>query len=235
MSLLRTIVHHFVTPSGNPRPTAHEGFVPPDEEPDRACAEPAPRTPSGIAVLCGPGDALSLGAALGLALADRNRSPVVAVCVWTGGPHGPSGSPHGPAVPAARRLAASLARRGHDVRCAGRLAVVHLPAASEDAALQARRASGAAGAAPTALAVGGPRSAAFDDLLREQDLVVVAAPSGTEQALTRLALEGLATRGVRACACDLISSQLARAVAVAGLALLPAARRALADPLDALA
>ncbi|HEY1540257.1 MAG TPA: hypothetical protein VGF63_12720 [Solirubrobacteraceae bacterium] len=85
------------------------------------------------------------------------------------------------------------------------------------------------------LALGGPRSTAFDDLLREQDLVVVAAPCGTEQALTRLALEELATRRVRACACELISSQLARAVAVAGLTLLPAARRALAVPLDALA
>ena len=97
-----------------------------------------------------------------------------------------------PAMPAARRLGATLGARGHDARAAGRLAVVRLPDAPEDAAVQARRATAAAGGAPTVLALGGARVAAFDALLADQDLVVVATPSGTDPALARLALAGLA-------------------------------------------
>ena len=57
------------------------------------------------------------------------------------------------------------------------------PRRHADAAVQARRAAAAAGDAPTVLALGGPRVAAFDELLAEQDLVVVATPSGTDPAL----------------------------------------------------
>lgn len=269
MSLLRSVLEHFVLPSGSPRPAAHEDFVPPDEGPDRACAEPAPRTPSGVAappapsdgelppfpsavamppgpsglglprtpsgvaVLCTAGDAPSLGAALGLALARRCRAPVVAVCVWTAGAPAQAGW-RAPATPGTRRLAAAFAARGLAARAAGRLALVHLPAAAEDAAVGARRATAAAGAAPTVLALGGPRVAAFDALLAEQDLVVVASPRGTDPALARLALAGLEPVVARACVCEVPGSHPARVLATSGLTLLPSARRALAGPVEAL-
>jgi hypothetical protein len=233
MTLLRTVVEHFVTSPGHPQPAVHEDFVRPDEGPERACAEPAPRTPTGIAVLSAAGDAHPLGAALGLAIARRRRAPVVAVCVWTGDLT-PAAGWRAPALPAARRLAGALAARGHDARAAGRLAVVRLPVASGDAAAQARRAAAAAGAAPMVLALGGPRVAAFDALLAEQDLVVVATPSDTDPALARLAVAGLSSQAARACVCE-VPAQPARSFAAAGLALLPSARRALAAPFEELA
>jgi hypothetical protein len=233
VSLLRSVLEHFVMPSGSPRPAAHEDFVPPDEGPDRACAEPAPRTPSGVALLTTATDAPALGAALGLALAGRFRAPVVAVCVWTAGAAAQT-SWRAPATPGARRLAGAFAGRGLCARAAGRLAIVQLPSGAEDAAAVARRAIAAAGSAPTVLALGGPRVAAFDALLSEQDLVVVATPSGTDPTVAQLALAGLAAGTVRTCACDVPPSHPARVLAASGLTLLPSARRALAGPVEAL-
>ena len=196
-------------------------------------AEPAPRTPPGVAVLASPADAQPLGAALGLALAARRRAPVVVLCVWTPDRRA-APSLRGPAMPAARRLAATLVARGHDARPAGRLTVVRLPSMPEEAVVHARRVTAAAGAAPTVLAFGGPRLAAFDELLAEQDLVVVATPYGTDPALARLALADLAAATTRACACEVPPAHPARSLAAAGLTLLPSARRALAVPVEAL-
>jgi hypothetical protein len=233
VSLRRSVYEHFVMPPNDPRPAAHEDFVPPDEVPDRACAEPAPRTPPGVAVLSSPADAQPLGAAIGLALASRRRAPVVAVCVWTAGlPAGPAW--RAPATPAARRLATNLAARGHDARAAGRLAVVRLPPDPDEAAAQARRAAAAASSAPSVLALGGPRVAALDELLEDQDLIVVATPAGTDPALARLALAGLASATARTCGCEVPPAHPARTLASAGLTLLPSARRALADALETL-
>jgi len=233
MSLRQRISQHFVMPAGDPPTAVHGDFVPPDEGPDRACAEPAPRTPPGVAVLAAPADALPLGAALGLALAGRRRAPVVAVCLWTTAAGGATGL-RAPATLAARRLAASLAARGLDVRATGRLAIVQLAQAPDEAAGQARRALAAAGFAPAVLALGGPRAAAFDDLLGEQDLVVVATSGTTDPALARLAVAGLASAAVRACVCEMAPAQPARCLAGAGLTLLPSARRALAGAVEAL-
>jgi hypothetical protein len=233
VSLLRSVLEHFVMPSGSPRPAAHGDFVEPDEGPDRACAEPAPRTPSGVALLTTAADAPALGAALGLALAGRFRAPVVAVCVWTAGVATQT-SWRAPATPAARRLAGAFAARGLGGRAAGRLAIVALPPAAEEAQAAARRAIAAAGTAPTVLALGGPRVAAFDALLAEQDLVVVATPSGTDPAVAQLALARLSSDAVRTCACDVPASHPARVLAASGLTLLPSARRALAGPVEAL-
>jgi hypothetical protein len=228
MSLARRVLEHFVIPASEPRSAAFEDFVAPGEAPGPACAEPAPRTPPGVAVLTAAPDALALGAAVGLALARRHRAPVVAVCLWSAGPAaGPAW--RAPALPAARRLATGLAARGHDARPAGRLAVVRLAGPADDAALQARRVLAAAGAAPAVLALGGPRAAAFDGLLVEQDLVVVGMRSGADPILTRLAVDGLAGT-VRACACEVPAAHPARLLAVGGLMLLPSARRALAGP-----
>ncbi|MEY2442001.1 MAG: hypothetical protein QOJ46_1427 [bacterium] len=233
MSLLRMVLEHFVQPSAGPGPAADEDFVGPDEGPERACAEPAPRTPPGVAVLSPAADAHPLGAALGLALAGRRGVSVVVVCVWAPG-RATRPAWRAPATPAARRMAATLAARGHDAQSAGRLAVVRLPEVPDRAVVEARRATAAAGDSPTVLALGGPRVAAFDELLGDQDLVVVATPVGTDPALARLALAGLASSAARTCACDVPPAHPARTAASAGLTLLPSARRALAIPVEAL-
>jgi len=87
---------------------------------------------------------------------------------------------------------------------------------------------------PTVLALGGPRVGAFDALLAEQDLVVVATRSGAAPVLARLAVQGLAAEAVCACACEVPGAGPARALAEAGLLLLPSARRALAGPIGAM-
>ena len=210
MSVLRSMLEHFVVPAADPHTPAREDAAACGDEPDRACAEPAPRTPAGIAVLAPPGDVQPLAGALGLALAGRRRAPVVAVLVWTGEQPAADAAWRAPALPAASRLGARLAARGHDARAAGRLAIVRLPRAADDAAVQARRAIAAAGVAPVVLALGGPRAAAFDALLAEQDLVVVATPRGTDPALARLALAGLSSASTRACVCEVPPAHPAR-------------------------
>jgi hypothetical protein len=195
--------------------------------PERPCGHTLP----GIAVLCAAADAPALGAALALAVARRFRAPVVAVCAWSGSEPGHP-TWRAPALPAARRLAADLAARGHQAHAAGRLAVVRLAPSCDEAAVEARRAIAAAAPAPAVVALGGPRARAFDELLADQDLVVVATRSGADPALARLALASLAT--VRARACEVPQAPSARTLAAAGLTLLPSARRALAGPVEAL-
>jgi hypothetical protein len=228
MSLGRRLTEHFVMPVRDSALAAYEDPVHDGEAPEPAWAEVESHAPPGVAVLTAAPDAAALGAALGLALARLHRAPVVAVCVWS---RGQAAGPalRGPAWPAARRLAAGLASRGHDARAAGRLAVVWPAGCADDAALEARRVLVAAGAAPTVLALGGPRAAAFDALLADQDLVVVGTRGGADPTLARLAVAGLAG-GVRACACEVPAAHPARTLAIAGVALLPSARRALAGP-----
>jgi len=248
MSVRRHLYEHFVIPAGERSPAGdehfvvpsspalsgdHEDFVGPDEAPERACAVPRPRTPPGIAVLCAAPDAPALGAALALSIARRFRAPVVAICAWTGSE--PGRTPwRAPALPAARRLAASLAAREHQVHAAGRLAVVRLAPRCDEAAAEARRVIAAAHPAPAVVALGGPRASVFDELLAEQDLVVVATRSGADPALARLAVASLASATVRAYACEVPPAPSARTLAAAGLTLLPSARRALAGPVEAL-
>jgi hypothetical protein len=225
MSLGRRVLEHFVIPAADLPPRGGAGIVTCTEVSVATCV---PTARPVVAVLAAAPDAPALGAALGLALARRRRAPVVAVCVWSAGqPALPAW--RAPALPAARRLAAGLAARGYDARPAGRLAVVRLAGSDDEAALAARRALVAAGAAPAVLALGGPRAAAFDALLAEQDLVVVGARNGADPVLTRLAVAGL-TGAVRACACEVPAAHPARSLAAAGVALLPSARRALAGP-----
>jgi hypothetical protein len=233
MSLARRLAEHFVVPAAQARVAVTEDFVAPGEAPQPACAGRAPRTPAGVAVIAAAQDAPALASALGLALARVHRAPVVAVCVWGGARPAPAPR-RAPALPAARRLAAALAARGHDARAAGRLAVVWLEGSGEEAALMARRVLAAAGAAPAVLALGGPRTAAFDALLADQDLVVVGTRSGADPVLARLAVAGLGGPG-RACACEVPATLPARALAAAGVTLLPSARRALAGAVAELA
>ena len=188
----------------------------------------ADRPPPAVTVLAPPADAPALGAALGLALARALRAPVCAVCVWSPEPARPGW--RAPALPAAARVAATLRDRGHEACAAGRLAVVRLSADPDEAASQALRVTAAAGAAPTVLALAGPRAAAFDALLAMQDLVVVAVAPAADASLARLASAGLE----RALTCSVPPADPARALAAAGLVLLPSTRRALAAPVAAL-
>ncbi|HUR86285.1 MAG TPA: hypothetical protein VMY78_13160 [Solirubrobacteraceae bacterium] len=228
MSLRAQITGHFVRPAGVPA----SGGLATGSSPSADLGAPAraPAAPSGassranasVAVLTTPHDALALGGALGLAVARRRRAPVVVLCVWSATPGGwPAW--RAPAFPAASRLAARLAARGHDARAAGRLAIVRV-ATHDDA--HARQVLAAGGSAPTVLALGGPRTPVLDELLAEQDLVVIGTRGGPGAALTSLALAGLSDPA-RACACEIPGAHPGRTLAAAGMALLPSVRRAL--------
>ena len=252
MTVARRVIEHFVIPAGarggGGGPSCAGGTTvgpgapaaaagrdrradadsPGGEPPLRACAVPLPRTPACLAVLAPAADAHALAAVLGLALARRDRTPAAVICLWSAAPGRPAW--RAPALPAAGRLAAGLTARGHDARASGRLVVVRLASQPSSAAAEAQRAIAAAGAAPTVLALAGPRVAAFDALLAEQDLVVVALAPGADPALARLAVAGL-ERGL---ACEIPPARPGRSLAAAGVLLLPSARRALAAPVAAL-
>ena len=238
MSLARRVAEHFVLPADadpaharggrGPRRRRRADASPAGAPPTRACAVAPPRAPASLAVLAPAADAAALGAALALALARRERAPAALVCLWA--PAGQRPSWRAPALPAAARVTRMLCARGHDARATGRLAVVRLAVPCEQAAAEAVRASAAAGSAPTVLALAGQRAAAFEELLAQHDLVVVAIAPGADPALARLAVAGLE----RATTCEVPPAHPARSLATAGVALLPSARRALAAPVAVL-
>lgn len=228
MIALRRIAELFVAPAAS-RTIDHQPCAPAERPPEEPPALTGSWAPS-VALLAPPADASALGAALALVLARRRRAPVGLVCVWS-----PSGPPErrawrAPAPPASARLAAALSVRGHDAHATGRLVVVYLTSACEQAAPEAYRVFAAAGSAPAVLALAGPRRAGFDALIREQDLVVAAIPRGAEPALGILACAGFA----RARICEAPPGGPARSVAAAGIAVLPSLRRALAGSVEAL-
>lgn len=227
MTLTRRLAELFVAPS---EPAPARGRSQPGAAPTRPPAAPpaAAQLAPAVALLAPPAHAPALGAALALAVARARRAPVAVVCVWSATQTRPTW--RAPARPAAARLATWLAGRGHAAHAAGRLVLVGLADAEEDAATEALRVTAAAGGAPTVLALAGPRRAAFDVSLAAQDLVVVAVPPSADPALAQLALAGLD----RALICPLPPADPARALAAAGFALLPSARRALAAPVAAL-
>lgn len=235
MTVARRIAAHFVAPAeeraghrrGEPGPRRRpDGADPAGGRDARASASHRP--PPAVAVLAPPADAHAFGAALVLALARAERSPVGVLCVWS--PRPVRSGWRAPPMPAAARVARALTTRGHEATAAGRLAVVRLSASCEEAASQALRVGAAAGRAPTVLALAGPRAAAFDELLAMQDLVVVGVAPASAPELARLATAGLD----RALTCAVPPADPRRIVAAAGLAVLPSTRRALAAPLAAL-
>src|SRR6185312_11336734 len=128
-------------------------------------------------------DARAVGVAVATLLARRRRAACGLACVWTAAEAAahPDGRP--PAGRAARRLAAALAGRGLAARAYGRAAVVALDADPAAALAGAGRAAAAAGEAPVVLVLGGPRPAAFDAQLAEQDAVLVLTRPGADPAL----------------------------------------------------
>ena len=226
MTLAQRLAAHFVAPPDECRqPVAAESSP---ARPDRGRSAVAERPPPAVALLAPPADAPAVGAALALALARAGRTPACVVCLWS--PGAARAGWRAPALPAAARLAATLRARGHDATAGGRLVVVRLSVCGEEAASQALRVSAAARAAPTVLALAGPRETAFESLLAMQDLVVVALAPAADAALAQLARAGLE----RALTCVVPPADPARALAAAGLVLLPSTRRALAAPVAAL-
>jgi hypothetical protein len=188
----------------------------------------AERPPPAVALLAPPVHAPAVGAALGLGLARAVGSPVCLVCLWA--PGSARTGWRAPTLPAAARLASTLRARGQDAGGSGRLVLVRLSTCGEEAATQAPRVSAAAGCVPTVLALAGPRTGAFESLLALQDLVVVALAPDADASLAQLAGAGLD----HAVTCAVPAADPARALAAAGLVLLPSMRRALAAPIAAL-
>jgi len=234
MTVVRRIAAHFVAPADeradHPRCRRGSGSTEDAGSHGFPAARPSAsrRPPPAVAVLAPPADAPALGAALALALARAERTPVAVLCVWS--PQPARAGWRAPPMPAAARVASALTARGHEATAAGRLAIVRLSPSCDEAASQALRVGAAAGLAPTVLALAGPRAAAFDELLAMQDLVVVAVAPASEPALARLATAGLQ----RALTCVVPPADPARILAAAGLALLPSTRRSIAAPLAAL-
>lgn len=174
--LLERAVALFVAPADDRRVT------PPRIEP------PALQAPA-IAVLGAPGDAGAVARLLSTELRLRAGASTVLLAEWRAG--GPPPEPVGVAPPGTRRLVERLTARGIEASARGR--IVHLPLPPEPplAASALHRAVVAAGV-PAVCALAGPRPAAFDPLLDEQDLVVIAPPAGASETLTDVALAGLA-------------------------------------------
>ena len=130
------------------------------------------------------GEAVPVAAALAGGLREQQRAAGALLVTW------PSAAPPRAALgtPAASRLAARLQARGLGAVARGRLAWLALRA---DEFGFAARATAAVGV-PAVIAVTGPRTAATDALLAEQDLVVLVLGGDAQPGLAALALAGLA-------------------------------------------
>ncbi len=128
-------------------------------------------------------DAVPVAAALAGGLREQERAAGALLATW------PSAGPPRAALgtPAASRLAARLQARGLEAVARGRLAWLAL--GLDQLALAARAA--AAVDVPTVIAVTGPRTAATDAFLADQDLVVLVVGADAEPELEALALAGL--------------------------------------------
>ena len=156
---------------------AASAFSPP------AVAVDPPRFAPRALVLGRPDDAVPVAAALAGGLRQQLRAAGALLAVW------PTPAPPRAALgtPAASRLAARLQARGLAAVARGRLAWLAL--APDELALAARAV--AAVDVPAVIAVTGARTAATDELLADQDLVVLVVAADAEPGLEALALAGL--------------------------------------------
>lgn len=209
MSALRALVEHFVAPA---------------EEAPHVAPPPVVSVPPAVALLCGARHARSAGGILGLRLAQRHGVRAALVAVWTARDTSAlaAGAGGAPATREARRVARACAGRELVAHATGRVVLVDLPTAEEEAAAAARQAFGVAAALPTVLVVAGPRHTPMGELLASRDLVLAA---GDDDVLTDLAVAALQRDGVAARRCALPAAPAA-AAAMRGLPLGPAARRA---------
>jgi hypothetical protein len=138
------------------------------------------------AVLGRPGEVEPIAAALALALRRETRARAAAVAVV--GPAPPETAEGMSARAAARRLGARLDAHGLEARVRGRLAWVWLDPEDPQLGSASRRVTLVA--APAVLAITAPRTAAIDEALAEQHLLVIVA-ADPEGPLARLAAAGL--------------------------------------------
>jgi hypothetical protein len=162
------------------------------------------------AVLGRPGEVEPIAAALALALRRQTRARAAAVAVVGRMPPASGEGSSGGA--AARRLGARLEAHGLEARVRGRLAWVRLD--PEDAQLVSAARRVTLVAAPAVLAITAPRTAAIDEALAEQDLLVIVT-ADPEGPLARLAATGL--NGVPAVTVRPLGRGCSRTLANAGL------------------
>jgi len=167
-------------PSAAEGPTAPLGAAPP------RLAGAAPR----IAVLGAAADVGAVAWALAAMLTAGRDAPPGVVATWSAAADGAAGRPRTAAAIRGRaratRLAAALADRGHHAHRTGRLVEVRL-GEEADAVAHAARLPDVAGVGALVLALAGARAAGWDALLREQDLIVLAAGPGVPEALLAVA------------------------------------------------
>jgi hypothetical protein len=176
--------------------------------PTSGLAAAPPRFAARALVLGRPGDAVPVAAALAGGLREQDRAAGALLVTWPA----PAAPRAALGTPAASRLAARLQARGLGAVARGRLAWLALEAG--ELALAARAV--AAVDVPAVIAVTGPRTAASDELLSEQDLVVLVVGSDVEPALAELALGGLERCGAAVLARRPLESPGARPAALAG-------------------
>lgn len=184
-----------------------------------------------VAVLCRPGEAAALGAAVALALLRGSPARSGLICAWPASAIS-SRRPSAPARPVARRLQAALTARGLEARVAGPLALALLPPDPDAAALAARRAAAVA-RGPVVHVLAGARAAALTPLLHDADRVLIAGRDADP--ICVVALANLAAEGLDACCVAAPEPGLPRALAAAYLGVPQATRAALAPALKGLA
>lgn len=193
-------------------------------------------SPPRVAVLCRPEDAPALGGAVALGMR-RGGGPGVA-CVWRDASADVGPRAAAPAVPRALRLAERLGERGHVTHATGRLVVIALDEAADGgaaaaAAAEAVRVGAACPDASVVSVLAGARDDSLDRLLLAQDRVLVARSPDDPPALLELALDGLGGLGARAEVLAVpAAAGPARALAAAGVALLPPLRSAVDAALE---
>ena len=167
-----------------------------------------PRFATRALVLGAPRDAVPVAAALAGGLRERERAAGALMVAWpvAESPRAALGTP------AASRLVAGLQARGLHAVARGRLAWLAL--GEEDLPL-ARRALAAVDV-PAVLAITGPRLAATDELLAEQDQILLVLPEEADPRLVDLARAGLEHHPASLIVRGPLTAPGARAAALAG-------------------
>ena len=167
-----------------------------------------PRFAARALVLGSARDAVPVAAALAGGLRERERAAGAVLITW------PAPVAPRPALgtPAASRLVANLQARGLTAVARGRLAWVAL---RHDELALARRALAAVDV-PAVVAISGPRTAATDQLLADQEHIVLVTAADADPRLAELACAALAEQNVPVTARGPLITPGARATALAG-------------------
>lgn len=142
------------------------------------------------------------GARFAAALAARlARRPGARFAVLCSAERPSSGAPVGPPAPAARRVARALVLEGRQAEVVGRVVRVALDDAPTAATLALAAVAGCAAGAPVVTLLRGVRSAALDDMVSGQDVVLAVMSEDTDDTLCELALAELEALAPQAVVC----------------------------------